>query len=252
MLKTKINQKGRFGNKFIRNMIIYIISNKINLKSMYESDIENNVDSFHKLGLNFVNDKKLELPNIKIKSNEIINILENKHFQCQNYIYILDGFYQNPEIIKHIYNYFKNINNSLSQSIIFNNPYKKRYNNNNDVFIHLRSGDIFVKNTINPNLNYYIELLDKFKNNKIYLASDNFNSNICKTLLSNYKVIKYNSDKIDTLQFGSTCKYVILSSGSYSLTLSLISFYSNIYYSSEMGKLQENKEWHPDFFKLVH
>lgn len=251
MLKTKKNQKGRFGNKFIRNIIIYIISNKLNLKAIYEFDEENGYNSFSKMGINFVNDELLILPEVKIKSNEIINILNDKNFNIKNYIYILDGFYQNPEIISHIYKYFKNLNNSLVQSIIFNNPYKKRYNNNNDIFIHIRSGDIFNKHSIKPDYSYYLSVLEKLKINKIYLASDNFNSNICKALFSNFNIQKYDSNKIDTLQFGSTCKYIILSSGSYSLVLSLISFYSEIYYSSEMGKL-ENKEWHPEFFKFVH
>ena len=62
MLKTKKNQKGRFGNKFIRNIIIYIISNKLNLKAIYEFDEENGYNSFSKMGINFVNDELLILP----------------------------------------------------------------------------------------------------------------------------------------------------------------------------------------------
>lgn len=250
MLKTKTNQKGRFGNKFIRNLVIYLISIKTSLKCIYESDIENNLNSFKKLGLNFINNQILELPTIKIKSNQIIDILNGNDFNFQNYIYILDGFYQNPEIIKHIFDYFNNLDNSLVKSIIFNNPYKNRYNNNEDIFIHIRSGDIFKNNTVKPDYNFYKNLIEKFKNKNIYLGSDNFNSDICKKLLSNFKIKKYQNNKIDTLQFGSTCKYVILSSGSYSLILSFLSFFSNIYYSDDMGKIN-NKEWHPDFFKFI-
>ena len=42
------------------------------------------------------------------------------------------------------------------------------------------------------------------------------------------ELLHYN--EIDTIQFGSTCKNIILSHGSFSAMIGNLSFYSNIYY----------------------
>ena len=225
MLSVKQNQKGRFGNKFIRNMIIYLVNQKVNIIPIYEIDNEDQIDSFNKLGLKFKNNKIDDsLKKEKITSKKIIQILNNEIKINLDKNYTLDGFYQNHEIIKIIYEYLNNLNNNISLDIISCNPYKYRYNNNNDIFIHLRAGDIFNYNSknIRPNLNYFESIINYIKDYKnIYIASDNFNNSMCDFLIKKYNIIKYEKDKINTIQFGSTCKYVILSSGSFSLVISL-------------------------------
>ena len=74
MISTKVKQKGRFGNKFIRNIIKYLISKKTGIIPIYETDIDcNNNNSFDLLGLNFEINNNLiidkELP--KLNSNLI-------------------------------------------------------------------------------------------------------------------------------------------------------------------------------------
>jgi len=49
-----------------------------------------------------------------------------------------------------------------------------------------------------------------------------------KKLYQNLILIDY--DEIDTIKFASTCKYIILSYGSYSAIIGYLSFYSIIYY----------------------
>jgi hypothetical protein len=39
-----------------------------------------------------------------------------------------------------------------------------------------------------------------------------------------------NCDEINTIHFGSTCKHIILSHGSFSAMIGYFSFFSNIYY----------------------
>ena len=259
MISTKNGQKGRFGNKFIRNMIIYLVSNKLNIETKYENDIENNIDYFLKLGFKFTSKDNNELKKQKITSSQIIDILNNKITYLPEKHYILDGFYQNPEIIKHINYYFTNKNNFYVQRVILNNPYQNRYKNNKDIFIHLRAGDIFSynKNNMVPSLSYYTKILDKFKDqcDNIYLSSDNIDCHFCQTLINTYKIKKYNKDKVDTIQFASTCKYIILSSGSYSLIIGLLSFFTEtVFYDENIGKLLKNNkmiEWHPNFLRDI-
>lgn len=254
MISVKNNQKGRFGNKFIRNMVMYIINSKHNIIPIYELDNQD-IDSFKRLGINFkINNPLSNMIKEKISSNKIIKLLDNSNSIDSSRHYILDGFYQDSDIIKYIYQYFNNPNNNLPINIIDNNPYKTRYNNNNDIFIHLRAGDIFNNGKkVVPNLKYYESIINFIKDyNNIYIASDNFNNFIYESLSNKFKIIKYDSDKIDTIQFGSTCKYIILSSGSFSLVISFLSFYSkNIFFSEDMGAMLDKKRWHPDFFESL-
>ena len=48
-----------------------------------------------------------------------------------------------------------------------------------------------------------------------------------------------NINPIETIQFGSTCKNIILSHGSFSAVIGYLGFYSNIYY------MNKNSTWCP-------
>jgi len=57
----------------------------------------------------------------------------------------------------------------------------------------------------------------------------------------------------DTLLFGSTCKYVVLSSGSFSFFLGVFSFFSNVFYNNDAGLGVNKTRWHPNYFKeFIH
>jgi hypothetical protein len=58
------------------------------------------------------------------------------------------------------------------------------------------------------------------------------------------KLIECN--EITTFQFGSTCKHIVLSHGSFSATIGYLSFFSNVYYPEyESGKI-----WYGDMFSI--
>ena len=59
--------------------------------------------------------------------------------------------------------------------------------------------------------------------------------------------------KKSVILFGSTCKYVILSSGSFSFMIGLFSYFTKyIFWSTNAGKkgknMNKNNRWHPDYF----
>lgn len=147
---------GRLGNQFIRNMMIYLLSKKYNTGGKYE-----NPNEFLKLGINF---RDNHINNFKsqyiIPENECVKYLEDdmKIDNCTHYN-LQEGYYQSPNHIKHITNYFSNHDNELCKSIIDNNKFK--YKNNNDIFIHIRAGDIFIDHppTI-PQYEYYEKVID--------------------------------------------------------------------------------------------
>jgi hypothetical protein len=53
-------------------------------------------------------------------------------------------------------------------------------------------------------------------------------------------------DEIDTFQYASTCKNIILSHGSFSAVIGYLSFFSNIHYP----EYELNKIWYGDMFSI--
>jgi hypothetical protein len=129
-------------------------------------------------------------------------------------------------------------------NIIFNNPYKARYNNNNDVFIHVRLTDV---EQYNPGIEYYLKVLKSITYDNIYIASDDFNHTIIEDILNAYpSASKIEYDEVKTIQFASTCKTIILSHGSFSAVIGYLSFDSNVHYS----EYDETKLWYGDIFSI--
>ena len=74
--------------------------------------------------------------------------------------------------------------------------------------------------------------------NKLYISSDDLDDEYILELIKGYpniEIIKY--DQIKTIQFASTCKYIILSTGSFSAIIGYLSFFSNVYYPKYNEKL---------------
>jgi hypothetical protein len=241
---------GRFGNIFIRNFVAEYIAKKNNLKITYQ-----NYDNFKKLGINLFIGTEIynetliitdEIIDSIIFNDDVFNqyaLNRNIFFRQHDYNPLNNNDYawcQTSSIVS----YIRNVVN-FEERVYNSNPYKERYNNNNDLFIHVRLGDTIDLN-FSVNYNYYDEIIEKIKNSnpfeKAYITSDSINNDICQRLIDKYNLIIYNSDEIDTLQFGSTCKSIVLSNGTFSWLLGLLSFRSNIHYPTI------KKKWHGKIF----
>jgi hypothetical protein len=179
--------------------------------------------------------------------NKTIKINNENYYQeymKENIDYNVDlngDYFQFQDLTDKIFNYFRS--NNVCKSIISNNIFNNRYNNNNDIFIHIRLTDA---ERYNPGLKYYINCIENIKDyNNLYISSDDINHYIIKYIYYNYKNVSIiNYDIIETLQFGSTCKNIILSHGSFSAVIGWLAFYSNVYY------LDKDPNWCPiDMFK---
>jgi hypothetical protein len=65
---------------------------------------------------------------------------------------------------------------------------------------------------------------------------------MCIALINKYKLKIIKDTEVKTIMFGSTCKNIILSNGTFSWLVGLLGFYSNIYYP------QIKNKWHGDIF----
>lgn len=265
---TNNKTPGYLGNKFICNMVVYLLSKKYNTGSQYEKDEgewpavlggQYKYDGFPKLGIYFNNEIN-DFEKIHLLSDVEVDQYLNHNIQIdRNTNYVVKEYCQRPHTIKHIVNYFSNNENELCKSVISNNKYKCRYEKNNDVFISIRAGDVFTKSDrpVVPEQRFYENVIDSLKNkyDNIYLASDNVEHDFCQNLIKKYKITPYVTNHIDTVLFGSTCKYVIISSGSFCFLIALLSFFSDkVYFSNQAGLLinAKGKSWHPNYYPTLN
>ena len=230
---TTTSEIGRFGNQLIRNISVSLIAEKHNLKVNYSSK--------------YLSDKLGVLLFSGSNSYEITKQLNDNNFFTiygyDNINYNLnpnDNYFQTKEITDLIYNYLRS--NKIKSNIISNNIFKERYNNNNDVCLHIRLTDAA---RWNPGVTYYINSIKNITFDNVYLSTDDINHEIIQQILNIYPFIKIiDYDVINTLQFVSTCKNVILSHGSFSALIGYLSFFSNIYYP----EYEHDKMWYGDMF----
>tara|TARA_B110000908_G_scaffold148233_1_gene180569 strand:+ start:184 stop:903 length:720 start_codon:yes stop_codon:yes gene_type:complete len=212
-------KNGRLCNQIIRNLALSIIAKQNNLHVIYS-----NFDNIHnKLGIELFtgNDKYQVLKNVY--NNNYINYLNQKEkIECN--LNFMNDYFQTEEITTYLYKYIRLNNKQIEEK----NPYKSRYNNNNDLFIHIRLTD---SARHNPGIKYYINSINSLKYDSIYIGSDDFNHHIINQLKTQYPDINFvKKNPVNTIQFGSTCKHIILSHGSFSAVIGYLAFYSNVYY----------------------
>jgi hypothetical protein len=126
------------------------------------------------------------------------------------------------------------------------NPHHARYETNNDVFIHVRLGDVPFHN---PGFAYYDRVLSGLEFTTGYITSDTINHPICLALIRKYRlqIINPHAQIEDILQLGSTCKHIILSAGTFSWLIGLLGFHSQIYYPDPSQK----RRWHGNIFECM-
>ena len=170
-----------------------------------------------------------------------------------NYNMTIEPSYLNNYLIKksliipinfffYYYDYIKpDIRLNLIKKEILNNLPKIKIHPN-DLFIHIRSGDIF-KSHINysysqPPLCFYKKILYKFKFRKVFIISENKDNPIINILLKEYKYIYYHKNPLNI-----DISYL---ANSYNIASSTSSFIISIIKLNDKLKLL----WEYDFYRL--
>ena len=220
MSKTT-EHSGNLCNQIIQNLSLSILAEKYDLWTNYSN--YNNINN--KLGIELFKGNKIHNKTITMKCDNYMNYYNNNIENNANFNF-MNCFFQNEEITTILHKHLKD----KMKNIINKNPYKERYNNNNDIFIHIRLGGGSVRR-LNVGLKYYIYFINSLNYDNIYIGSDNFNDNIIKEIKNLYPtVILFKENPIETIQFGSTCKNIVLSHGSFSAVIGYLGFFSNIYF----------------------
>ncbi len=227
--------RGRLCNQIIRNLCVSLIAKKHNLLVSYSE-----YDKITEMGLELFVGKKFYNETKVLNDDNFFYILNA--CECHYNLEPNSNYFQTYEITNYLFNYLNETD--VKNKIINKNPFKDRYNNNNDCFIHIRLTDA---SQHCPSCNYFINVIKSINFDKIYIASDDITNNIVKQLLDIFpsiEIIDYN--EVETIQFGSTCKNVILSHGTYSAMIGYLAFYSTIY----CRNIDKVHLWHGDIFSI--
>lgn len=226
---------GRLGNQFIRNVAVSLLAEKHNLKVQYQ-----NKCLLRQLGIELFSGSNIHSKVQPLTDNNYFTV-----YHCDNIDYNINpsnDFFQTKEICNFIHHYLHT--DKIKSNIISYNPFRERYNTNNDLFIHIRLTDVA---HYNPGIVYYINAMKQIHFDKLYISTDDKTHTMIVNLFKLYpsaELIEY--DEIKTFQFGSTCQHIILSHGSFSATIGYLSFFSNIYYP----EYEVNKIWYGDMCSI--
>lgn len=220
--------RGRLCNQIIRNLSLSILAKKYDLYVDY-SNYEN---INNKLGIGLFIGKNKYNKTIKITKNNYMDFYKKKIKTKANFDF-MDCYFQTVEITNLLHQHLK----TNKKTIIEKNPYKERYNKNNDIFIHIRLTDT---KKWNAGIKYYLHCIKLINYDNIYIGSDDFEDILLKKLKIVYpNIIFFKKNPVETIQFASTCKNIILSHGSFSAVIGYLSFYSTVYF------LNKNPGWCP-------
>jgi hypothetical protein len=237
-MHIKINNwVGRLGNNIIQ------VKNAIQIALFYNYEtviIPDNI--FFNITVININDKN-DL--IKLNINE--KIITNED----------DFFYENK--IKNIDTKLFHLNIDKTISIL-KKIFKIKGNiklNDNDVVIHIRSGDVFSNNPhpsyIMPPLSYYTTILNNNNFHNIYIISEDTSNPIIYNLIELYPNIIFRLRNIkNDIEFLLSCKNVIESFGSFTNSLLLLSDnVENIYKPSYQNSfLIETEKYKNNIIKI--
>jgi len=257
-VRADTHTNGRYANQFIRAMAAHFISQKMGARPLYppinleklginlyqpsnglqgetqrhESQVAQNIINLEETTfMDYMRDSHAsEITTAKLQTNTILDL---NHIYCQT-----------PEHALKINDFLRQPENQMS--IIRANPHRDRYAQNNDVFIHVRLGDVPHHN---PGYEYYNSVLSALEFTNGYISSDTINHPICRKLIHKYRlqIINPHAPIEDILQFGSTCKTIVLSAGTFSWLFGMLGFESQVYYPDPALK----RRWHGDIFECM-
>ena len=236
-MTTTTENNGRLCNQIIRNLAVSILAEKHDLYVEYSSK-----GLIESIGIRLYCGNNTHETTIELNDSNYMTLYDNSYCLQEN-LDPNDSYFQTKEIMQILYDHLHK--EEIMSDIIILNPYKDRYKTNNDLFIHIRLMDT---ERFNPGLDYYMTAIANISFDHLYIASDNTNHSIITKIIESFpnsKIIDY--DEKNTIQFGSTCKNIILSHGSFSCMIGYLSFYSTIYYPN-YNRISEI--WFGDMFSI--
>jgi hypothetical protein len=221
---------GRLGNQIIRNIAVSLIAEKFDLQVTYSSQ-----PWMDELGIPLFCGSKVYSETKPLTEANYFSVYESEKVEYN--LNPNQSFFQTTKIIKLIYQYLQHKKDGILEKNIFKDRIP-----NQDVFVHIRLTDV---KQYNPGLHYYANAIQNVPFHHIYISTDEPSHEIIQQLCKMYPhATLMNKNEVQTIQFASTCKYIILSHGSFSSIIGYLSYFSDVHYPNHtIGKI-----WYGDLF----
>jgi hypothetical protein len=237
-MTSTTTENGRLGNQIFRNIAVSMIAKKHNLKV----DYANYQKISEQLGIPLFSGSKVHNEYIMLDDDNFFEVLSYPTMYFTYNLYADEAFFQTKDISQTIYGYLRH---RLAKTQIMRcNPFSARYEQNQDIYIHIRLTDL-INHT--PGYEYFANLVRKIPHEQLYISTDEETHSIITQMKQTFpKMIILQMDEIQTMQFASTCRHVILSHSTFSAIIGYIAYYSTVYYPS----YQPGKTWCGDIFRI--
>ncbi len=221
MLHPFLAGGGRLGNKVIQNFVVSWLAEHYDLRAHYEYAAE-----CAALGLRFHEggQRSAEGGAEVLLTSELLRELLSRPpgTQLQHTLVLSNQYYQEAWVAQRL------LVQDLPQQrlrIQQSNPFRGRYSSNSDTFIHVRLGDL----PYNPTLQQYlaaVQGLGASVGGEVYIASDSREHPLVQELRARLNATVLDLDQVATIQFGSTCRWLVLSDGTFSWLIGALAFYA--------------------------
>lgn len=124
-----------------------------------------------------------------------------------------DSYFQFPWFSTCIRNLFRG---KFERSLRTANPWRGRIDANNDTFVHVRLGDMADRET-RP-ANDFINAVGTPRG-RVFVSSESNNHLVVRRIVSHFNATLLDLSAVQTIQFGSTCAYLVISDGTFSWTI---------------------------------
>ena len=237
-MTSTTTENGRLGNQIFRNIAVSMIAKQHNLKV----DYANYQKISEQLGIPLFSGNNVYTDYVLLDDDNFFEVLSYPTRYFAYNLYADKAFFQTKDISQTIYKYLRH--SPTKTQIIQHNPYSERYGRNQDIYIHIRLTDLI---EYTPGYEYFANLIRKIPHDQLYISTDEETHAIITQLKQSFPyMIVLRMDEIETIQFASTCKHVILSHSTFSAIIGYIAYYSTVYYPS----YQPGKVWCGDIFRI--
>jgi hypothetical protein len=221
-----INYAGRLGNNMLQYAAAKIFSDKFKIK-LITPPVSDSVDFTSYINPNTNNEYyEYESQTIIVNNENFLNLLSKDEItKCK---YVFSDFFQINEFVTHYENDIK--------KVFIDQTEKKP-----EVFLHYRIGDI--ENTPNMiRLEYYLDCLNRINLYNGVITSDSPNHRNVKIISEKFNLTIIEKTPLETIDLGRKYNNLILSEGTFSWFIGLLSNADNIFFN------KRERFWHGDIF----
>lgn len=212
---------GRLGNRVIQNVAVSMLARRYDVAAAYAMEHE-----CRALGLElWSGSKRMTGPDMVLTNQLLRNLLDAADgAQLPGHLHLNgeESYFQFPWFAHIVRNYFRL---EALDSLYRANPWRGRFNNNSDTFVHVRLGDI--EHLPSRGAAAYAAAIGSPRG-RVLIASDSPAHPTVRTLVQRFNAELVLLSPVETIQLGATCANLVLSDGTFSWVIGALAPASSV------------------------